>query len=239
MRAWATGPPCSTDAQGVLFFKHRFVVPFWIPEGTQEISAACQMLQRSYVQLFPLEETGESHTGYVLAPQTALDASAWVSCPYSVYKITALLQKERRQGLLPRPSSTYWLLPMLLGLGSPLKPTWSSCDSGRHILHSACCLFQQEACEIPWWLRLSSPKWCFYRMPTNIYHTPGNTLLEHECEDTKAVGSGGGLLWVEGAKPGAFLSILHLGGVHRIFFRAICIWDRRVHNPGSADTGHH
>lgn len=33
---------------------------------------------------------------------------------------------------------------------------------------------------------------------------PGDMLLEHECEDTKTLGHGGGLLWTEGAKPGAF-----------------------------------
>lgn len=48
------------------------------------------------MQLFPLEERAESHTGYVLASQIGLDASAGVSCPHSLYKITALLLKKEK-----------------------------------------------------------------------------------------------------------------------------------------------
>lgn len=70
-------------------------------------------------------------------------------------------------------------------------------------------------------------------MPTNTHCMPGNLLLEHQCEDTKAVGSGGGLFWVEGTKPGAF------GRGPQGFFSATCICDHHVHDRGSADTGHH
>lgn len=82
----------------------------------------------------------------------------------------------------------------------------------------------------------TSPHLSFYRTPTNTHRMPGGMLLEHECDDTKAVG---GLVWIEGAKPGAFLSVLCLGTVHRDFFRALCIWDHRMHDDWSADTGHH
>lgn len=78
IRAWATRPPYSTDTQGIL----------WI-SPVREILRSC-------MQHFPLKGTGESHTGYVLASQIALDASAWVSCPHSRYKITTLLLKAKK-----------------------------------------------------------------------------------------------------------------------------------------------
>lgn len=59
---------------------------------------------------------------------------------------------------------------------------------------------------------------------TNMHRMAGGKMLEHGCEDTKPIGSGGELPWVEGDKHGVFLFILCLGEVHRFFFRAICIW---------------
>lgn len=189
-----------------------------------------------------LEERGEHHTGWDLASQTALDASAWVSCPSSFCKIPSLLLKKRRQGLLPRPSSTNWLLPLLLracallsrllGLGSHLN--------NMILRNTSFCLLSFSVGSV--WNTLTavphSPKDIFPECPQR-HITAWGCAIRAWVWWHKASWAWWRTALDRGSQTWSILTYPAFGRAPQdVFFREIYIWDQYVHDLWSADTDH-